>query len=119
MTLIDEQKLRKRKEPTVHLGFRIQKSVADRLESLGKPGTIAAQVATEFTIVKELQSKAPSKIVNGQKGSVVYITNLGADLHHITIKKGPDVLIAELSSQEIADCVVNLVEVLNSKNYKP
>lgn len=112
------KKQRKRKPPTVPVGFRIPVTLAERLVLMGKVGTICGKVAEQFTIVRQRAVSDPElrRVVTGNNGVIIYSTELGDDLFHITIKKGDSLMIAELSETDIANHIINLVDALNKKN---
>lgn len=112
---MDKTKPRKIKEKTVPVGFRIGKSIADRVDKLGTRGTEIAKIASRFVIVNELVTKIGNdKLIQLDDNHVLYVTSLHpADIYHLTVKNGNEIKTIELSSEKAANLILNLVELLN------
>jgi hypothetical protein len=110
------------KEETTSIGMRIPIKVAGRLDKLGLKGTVGSDIIKQFILLKEMEEKinlsSIPNILNSKEGSIIYPTYIRDDLFHITIKKGADIIIAELSGMEIAEHILNIIEILNT-NIKP
>lgn len=112
---MEKLKAKKIKEKTVPVGFRIQKSIAERVDKLGIRGTELAKIASRFVIVNELTTKPPhEKLIQLDDNHILYVTSLHpADIYHLTVKNGTEIKTIELSSEKAANLILNLVDLLN------
>lgn len=105
------------KEKTTTVGYKMQLSYRDRLAKFGAPGTVSCELTKKFLIVKEVLDDMPrhSNVITSVDGSTIYLTDLGDEIYHLTIKKGSTFLVVELSNVDVANGILNFVELLNSK----
>lgn len=103
------------KEKSVPVGFRLPVSITERVDKFGTRGTELAKLAARFIIVKELcNQNEPEKLINLEHDQILYITSLfPSDVYHLTVKNGSDIKTIELSSDKVANLIVNLVDLLN------
>lgn len=111
------RKQRKKTTDNLPIGIRIPTSMAAELAKFGPHGTAAGDIVKKFFAVKKFfpDGYENRQITSIKDNSVIYTTDIGPDLFHLTIKKGDVILIAELNKQEMAACAVLFAETLNKQ----